>query len=357
MAPNELFEQNRRFDQYRVPWQNTCWTCGLENFSFQCTDELVPLDHFIGQQRALESLRFGLEVEKPGYNLFVTGLTGTGKTTAIKEHLQNLIGEMARLEKLKPIYDWCYVHNFEEPDRPRALRLSRGLARPLRQRLSRILTTLKEQVPLVFKSDEYQSQLREHEEAGRQATQQVMARLEQSAQAEDFALQVTPAGVSIFPKQNGRPMTPEEYQELETEAKTSIDEKRIRLMQLTQDTMASIRDLEKETSDQVQTLERVVANERVCDVFQELMDSYRDQPRNLGIFDPSYRLRAGQSLSSKRRNLPQRPSCPWARRPSAAARPTLSCLLKSTSWSTKAPLRPCPSSSSPIPTGEISLVA
>ncbi|MFB3097893.1 MAG: Lon protease family protein [Dehalococcoidia bacterium] len=278
MAPDEPSEQYQRLEQYRVPWQNTCWTCGLENFSFQCTDELAPLDHFIGQQRALESLRFGLEVDKPGYNLFVTGLTGTGKTTAIKEHLQNLIGEMARLEKLKPIYDWCYVHNFEEPDRPRALRLSRGLARPLRQRLSRILTTLKEQVPLVFKSEEYQTQLREQEGAGRQATQQLMTRLEQATQAEDFALQVTPAGVSIFPMQNGQPITPEEYQQLEAEAKASIDEKRIRLMQLTQDTMASIRDSEKETADQVQALERVVANERVCDVFQELMDSYRDQP-------------------------------------------------------------------------------
>ena len=83
MAPDEPSEQFQRLEQYRVPWQNTCWTCGLENFSFQCTDELAPLDHFIGQQRALDSLRFGLEVDKPGYNLFVTGLTGTGKTTEI----------------------------------------------------------------------------------------------------------------------------------------------------------------------------------------------------------------------------------------------------------------------------------
>ena len=266
------------FEQYRVPWQDTCWTCGLENFSYQCTDELAPLDHFIGQQRALESLRFGLEVDKPGYNLFVTGLTGTGKTSAIKEHLQNLIAEMESQDKLKPISDWCYVHNFEEPDRPRALSLSRGLARPLRLRLNRILLALKEQVPQVFKSEEYQTQLREQEEAGRQATQQLMTGLEEATKAEDFALQVSPAGVSIFPLQNGQPMTPEDYQQLEGEEKKAIDEKRQRLMQLTQDTMSSIRDLEKENADKIQALERVVANERVCDIFEELMDSYRDLP-------------------------------------------------------------------------------
>ena len=59
------------------------WKRNLESFAFNCTDELAPLDRFIGQDRAQEAIRFGLEVDKPGYNLFVTGLTGTGKTSAI----------------------------------------------------------------------------------------------------------------------------------------------------------------------------------------------------------------------------------------------------------------------------------
>ena len=70
-----------RAEQYRIAWEQACWTCNSEAFSFQCTDELSPLDRFIGQDRAQEALRFGLEVDKPGYNLFVTGLTGTGKTS------------------------------------------------------------------------------------------------------------------------------------------------------------------------------------------------------------------------------------------------------------------------------------
>ena len=68
-------------EKYRIPWEKTCWSCDSESFNFECTDELVPLDRFIGQDRAQEALRFGLEVDKPGYNLFVTGLTGTGKTS------------------------------------------------------------------------------------------------------------------------------------------------------------------------------------------------------------------------------------------------------------------------------------
>ena len=126
-------------DKYRIPWEKTSWSCSLDELNFQCTDELAPLDHFIGQRRALESIRFGLEVDKPGYNLFVTGLTGTGKASAVKAHVQGIIEELRQREQLKPISDWCYVHNFEDPDRPRALRIPRGPGRPLRRRLEQTL--------------------------------------------------------------------------------------------------------------------------------------------------------------------------------------------------------------------------
>ncbi|MEE8159297.1 MAG: ATP-binding protein, partial [Dehalococcoidia bacterium] len=266
-------------DKYRVPWDRTCWTCSVGDLHFQCTDELVPLDQFIGQRRALEAIRLGLEVDKPGYNLFVTGLTGTGKATAVKAHVQSIIEELRQREQLKPVSDWCYVHNFEDPDRPRSLRLPRGLGRPLRQRLERTLETLREQVPQVFKSEDYLTQLRSQEEEGRQVAQQLMSQLEQAAQAENFSLQVTPAGVTIFPVQDGHPMSPEEYQQLEPDQRSAIDEKRNQLMLQTQDTMARIREAEKDTGEKVRALERVVANERISDVFQDVMDTYQDVPQ------------------------------------------------------------------------------
>ena len=110
-----------RAEKYHISWEQACWTCSSEAFSFQCTDELSPLDRFIGQDRAQEALRFGLEVDKPGYNLFVTGLTGTGKTSAIKAHLQSIVAELNGKEQRKPISDWTYIYNFEDTDRPLAL--------------------------------------------------------------------------------------------------------------------------------------------------------------------------------------------------------------------------------------------
>ena len=206
-------------EKYRISWEKTCWSCDSESFNFECTDELVPLDRFIGQDRAQEALRFGLEVDKPGYNLFVTGLTGTGKTSAIKAHIQTIIEDLDRQDKRKQISDWAYIYNFDSADSPTALRLPPGTGKTLRYRMSETLRVLGQEVPKVFKSDDYQAQRRGVEEEDREETRRLMTELEATAQGSNFAVQVSPTGVSIFPMLEDRPMSPEEYQALEAEQK------------------------------------------------------------------------------------------------------------------------------------------
>lgn len=265
-------------DKYRVQWEKTTWKPDESTFSFQCTDELTPLDRFIGQDRAQEAIRFGLEVDKPGYNLFVTGLTGTGKTSAIKVHLQSIVDDLDRQEKRRPISDWAYVYNFEDHDRPRVVRLPRGTGKVYRQQLSAVLRTLREEIPKALKSESFEAQLRSQGETDRKATQDLVGELERAGQAANFAVQMTPNGITIFPMTEGRPMTPEEYQALESEPKQAIDEVRSQLMQQTQDTMAKIRELEKAAAQRVQELERGVIGQLVDQVFFELHALSQDIP-------------------------------------------------------------------------------
>jgi len=265
-------------DECRVPWQETCWTCDVDSLNFQCTDELTPLDHFIGQDRALEAIRFGLEVDKPGYNLFVTGLTGTGKASAIKAHLESLVEDLERRERQRPISDWVYVYNFDDPDRPRALRLPVGIGRAFRSNLSEFPNVLKEEIPKVLQSEEYEARRRAIEDDGRKDGQELMAKLEQEAQAANFSLQVTPSGITLFPMLEDRPMTPEEYQALAAEPKQAVDETREQLMQSTQATMPKMRDIEKDTGEKIKTLEREAANLCVSEVFRHMMETFSDVP-------------------------------------------------------------------------------
>ncbi|MDA1271341.1 MAG: AAA family ATPase [Chloroflexi bacterium] len=250
----------------------------MEVFSFQCTDELTPLDHFIGQERAQDAIRFGLEVDKPGYNLFVTGLTGTGKTSAIQAHLQSIVDGLDSQEKRRPISDWAYVYNFEDPDRPKSVRLPRGTGKVYRAQLATALKTLQDEIPKVLRSEGFEAQARTQEESDRKATQELMNDLERSGQEADFAVQLTPNGITIFPMTDGRPMTPEEYQALEPEPKQAIDAVRAKLMQQTQETMAKIRVLEKASAQRMQELERDAGAQLVEQVFFELRALSQDIP-------------------------------------------------------------------------------
>ena len=265
-------------DKYRVLWEETCWTCKTEDFNFQCTDELTPLDRFIGQDRALDAIRFGLEVDKPGYNLFVTGLTGTGKTSAIKAHLESIIEDMERQEKSKPPCDWCYAHNFDDPDRPFALSLPAGEGKSLRSRMTYILALLREEMPKVFKSEQFEAERREMEEKGRLTTQEIMGALEQDARSQGFAVQMNQTGVTIFPMVENRTMSPEEYQALEEEQRKSVDQGRNQLMQQTQETMAKVREAEKESWDLIHDHERSAAEHRVADIFRPTVNAYENVP-------------------------------------------------------------------------------
>ena len=265
-------------DKHRVLWEETCWTCKTEDFNFQCTDELTPLDRFIGQDRALDAIRFGLEVDKPGYNLFVTGLTGTGKTSAIKSHLESIIEDMERQEKSKPPCDWCYAHNFDDPDRPFALSLPAGEGKSLRSRMTYILALLREEMPKVFKSEQFEAERREMEEKGRLTTQEIMGALEQDARSQGFAVQMNQTGVTIFPMVENRAMSPEEYQALEEEQRKSVDEIRNQLMQQTQETMAKVREAEKESWDLIHDHERSAAQHRVADIFRPTVNAYENVP-------------------------------------------------------------------------------
>ena len=181
--------------------------------------------------------------------------------------------------KKRSVSDWCYAYNFEDSDRPKSVRLPRGTGKVYRQQLTAVLRTLQEEIPKVLKSEGFEGQVRGHEESDRQATQELMGGLEQAGQEANFAVQLTPNGITIFPMIEDRPMTPEEYQTLESEPKQIIDAVRAQLMQQTQDTMAKIRELEKTSAQRVNELERNVGDQLVDQPFLSCMRCLRTSQR------------------------------------------------------------------------------
>ena len=120
------------------------WSCDPASLDFETTADLEPIEGVVGQGEAVEALRFGLEIDAPGQNVFVCGLSGTGRLTLVRDHLRTLDTRRPRAD------DHLYVHHFETPDRPRLLTVPRGTGRELIAALERLCRFITNDLPSII---------------------------------------------------------------------------------------------------------------------------------------------------------------------------------------------------------------
>jgi lon-related putative ATP-dependent protease len=254
-------------------------------FHFECTEELVPLTEFVGQDRALRALQFGLELDRDGYNIFVTGLTGTGKTTAILEYIKRAVEAKRGSGELKPPSDWVYVYNFDDPDRPNALALPPGGGRRLKEHLEQLLRAVRGNLRRALSSDEYQKQRNAIIERGQEEAEAAIREAQQAAEREGFFLRVQPTGVLLAPIKDGRPLSPEEFTQLSAEERSRIEEKERPLAQTINETMQRLRAIEQQVAAAVRQLDRLVAQTVLKGAFDGVKAEYVESPRVLAFLD------------------------------------------------------------------------
>jgi len=196
-------------DPKSVPPDKLRWACPPSWFTFESTASVAPTNGIVGQDRAVEALRLGLELFRPGYNAFVCGLSGTGKLTTI-----DLL-----LEHIKPScplpLDRCYVNNFIKPNAPVLITLPRGQGRTFKKAVDEMVRFLRARVPVELEGDDFQQQRdairREYEEQGNK----MFASFDAASREKGFALgQVQMGPVSrpdLLPLVDGKEMTIQEY--------------------------------------------------------------------------------------------------------------------------------------------------
>jgi hypothetical protein len=162
--------------------------CDAAALGFTTTADVPGLETIIGQQRAVQALDFGLGVRNVGFNVYVAGQPGTGKVTAVHTFLEGVAKDEA------PPSDWCYVHNFVDPYRPRALRLAAGVGRGLQQDMKSFIQRARKEIPAAFESDQYSVGRDAIGEALQRQREALLAQLNKRAQEEGFTIQATPSG-------------------------------------------------------------------------------------------------------------------------------------------------------------------
>ena len=132
-----------------LPPESLFHPCDPDEFDFETTEELGDLVRMVGQDRAVEAVRFGAAMAVDGYNLFVLGPPGTGRHRFVREFL----AQQAAARPAAP--DWCYVNNFTEPHKPRALELPAGRGTKLRDEVQVLIEEVQTAIPAAFESEDY----------------------------------------------------------------------------------------------------------------------------------------------------------------------------------------------------------
>ena len=198
--------------------------CDSRVFKFKNTSQINPLDEVIGQERAVQALEFGLNMKHSGYNIFVTGLEGTGKSTIVKDY----VTQHART--LPKPNDWCLVNNFKDEFRPRAIEVPSGKAAQLSKKINRFIQILKKDLPAAFESEIYLKRLSALKAGYSEKQNRLFQKIEAYAAQKNLQIISTDEAFETVPVVDGQPLTAEDFNNLSIDQKTEIEEN-IRLIQ------------------------------------------------------------------------------------------------------------------------------
>lgn len=249
------------------------------SLDFETTAELTQVQGSFGQDRALAALAFGCGMTQPGYNIFASGPTGSGRNSAILTRVR----EIAQTRRVPD--DWCYVHNFDDPRRPTALRLPPGKAPEFSRDVDEMIVAMRRELPRSFESEAYEERKEQAVGDVQAERNRILRELEQEARSQGLMLQATPMGVVTLPLADGKPMSREQFEQLPEEERRDLEARTERFREKIADALAQARELEKEARRRVEELDRNEALLAIGGRLEELKQKYHDHSQVVSYLD------------------------------------------------------------------------
>ncbi len=262
-----------------LPAQALYRQCELPSFKFESTAELADLTELVGQERALEAVKFGIGIRRPGFNLYLLGPAGTGKFASVRTLLEKQAAAEPRPS------DWCYVNNFAEPETPRALELPSGRGVALREDVNRLLDDLRSAIPSAFESESYTARKRVIEQEVKDRQQKAFETMQQQAGQKNIAVLRTPTGIALAPMRNGEIVSPEEFQQLPESEHRQIQGTIGEMQEKLQALLQQMPKIEQEGREKIRALNHEVAIFAVGHLISELRKKYSDLPNVAGFLN------------------------------------------------------------------------
>ena len=262
-----------------LPPESLRTICDPEIFGCENSEDIAPLQTIIGQAKALKALQFGLGIGNKGFNIYVAGAPGTGKKTAVKRYLH----EIAKGKPTPP--DWCYVNNFQESYRPRALSLPAGRGRVLKRMVDRFVEAARGDIRKVFESEEYIARRNNTIKEIQQEKENLITEINERARERGFVIQPTPMGLMTVPVRDSKPLTEEEFQAMDKDEQDTVRKEQKTLNEKMKETGRQMMSMERKTQEMIEELDREVVSYTLDNLLEEIRVNFGDLPEVMHYLD------------------------------------------------------------------------
>jgi lon-related putative ATP-dependent protease len=226
----------------------------------------------IGQERAVRAMRFGLDIPDRGFNIFVAGLPGTGRTTAVQRFLEEIA-----ITKPAPM-DWCYVNNFEDSYRPRAIRLPAGRAREFQKDMEALTKSVTQEIRAAFEGEQYAAQQENTLKSFQEEKEQILVKVGELAQHKGFGLKATPMGIIPIPLKNGKALSEEDFLKMSEKDRDALRKTEDNIQEAIEAAMRQTRALDNSAHEALDQLDQKVVHFVLDHLTDPLLEKYQPLP-------------------------------------------------------------------------------
>ena len=219
--------------------------CNQNMFKFETTDELEPINDGIGQERGIKALEFGINVNVKGYNLYLEGPSGVGKTMYTKNYLDSIA------PKKKVPNDWCYIYNFQNPNEPIAVSLPAGQGKEFKESMDGFIKEVKKDIKKTFNADDFEKEKALIKKEFEEKREEVLANLNKDAQKYGFQVKSAQNGIYMMPVIDGKVIQEEEFDKLDESIKQEYEEKSVIVQQQIMEAISEIKQIERKSDKKV----------------------------------------------------------------------------------------------------------
>jgi lon-related putative ATP-dependent protease len=245
-------------------------TCETDIFKFNTTSKIGESHEFISQDRAVRAINLGLGIRKPGYNIYVAGAQGTGKTSVIRTFLERWSKDAAVPN------DWIYVYNFQHTEVPKAIEMPAGEGKKFKKEMEALVKVLRSEIPSALQSEDYENAVNAYLSASNDRKAKLFSDLEKRAKQLDFTVKSTRLGIETVPIVDGRALTEKEYAKLNDSQREGVEDRRAQIEPEVLDFARKVRTIDNETREYIEKLRSELGRHVVGMVIEPLIEEYKN---------------------------------------------------------------------------------